>query len=184
MSDAFNFARRLVFRAQASRISFTRKSSTSQINRWSFTNRFSAQFGYASLGVVNAYQAVPQPKKPLTEVDFLFYRRFCRKFFFVFSSSKVEYLRKLTFEMNFPLLDSMVYPKSKLTPHSSSRDCFAGCRISGKIIKMCGWYSCVCMLLHDLNYCFVSPDKLKPRSVRWAIRPISLSSMCDIHAPI
>ena len=56
------------------------------------------------LGVVNAYEAVPQPKNPLKEVDFLFDRMFCRKIFFVFSSSKEEYLRKPTFQMYFPVL--------------------------------------------------------------------------------
>ena len=42
MSDAFGFARGFVFRAQASRMSFASNSSSSRINRWSFTNRPSA----------------------------------------------------------------------------------------------------------------------------------------------
>ena len=48
MSNAFGFARGLVFRAQASRISFARNSSSSRIHRWLFINRPSAPFGYAS----------------------------------------------------------------------------------------------------------------------------------------
>ena len=48
MSHAFGFDRKFVFRAQASRISFTSNSSSSQINHWSFTNQPSAPFEYAS----------------------------------------------------------------------------------------------------------------------------------------
>ena len=48
MSDAFGFARGLVFQAQLTRISFARNYSSSGTNGWSPTNRPCAPFEYAS----------------------------------------------------------------------------------------------------------------------------------------
>ena len=97
-----------------------------------------------NLGVVNAYQAVPQPKNPIKEVDFLFDRMFCQIIFFVFSNPKEEYLRKPTFEVIFPFLDTMVSRKSTLFVHSTDIDCFVDLvklRMRHKIIRMCGRWS-------------------------------------------
>ena len=48
MSDGFGFARKLLFRAQALRISFERNCSSSSIKCWSLTNPPSAPIEYAS----------------------------------------------------------------------------------------------------------------------------------------
>ena len=55
------------------------------------------------LGVVNAYQAGPEPPNPRIEVDFLFDRMFYRKIFPVFAAQKRTIRVISTFEMNFPL---------------------------------------------------------------------------------
>ena len=71
----------------------------------------------------------PTAKKPTQGGCLFFLPNVLPEIFLVSSSSKVEYLWKATFQMNFPDLDSMVYDKSKFNAQSSSRDCFAA---SGK----------------------------------------------------